>query len=90
MRKIDQLGFYIEDLWSKGFKLTDEEVHFIYFGKNSTNAPEWKVKMAIKETLRVQYSFDRSFFLSLLESLNKETIKTRKEASTMLRHRGLP
>ncbi|WP_226034737.1 DUF6123 family protein [Aquibacillus saliphilus] len=88
MKKSNRLAYYIEDLWTKGFKLTDEEVRFIYFGKNSTDAPEWKIMLALRITLRVQKSFDASFFLSLLELLNSDTIKTKKEANTALKDKG--
>ncbi|MCT2537329.1 DUF6123 family protein [Aquibacillus koreensis] len=88
MDRHDQLANYIEDLWAKGFKLTDEEIRFIYFGKRYTAAPDWKIKMALKLTLQIQLSFDRSFYISLLELLNKDSIQTNAEAREILRDKG--
>ncbi len=33
MKENEVLAYFLEHLWSKGFKLSDEEVQFIYFGK---------------------------------------------------------
>lgn len=74
------LAYYLEDLWSKGFKLSDEDVQFIYFGKNSTNATEWKTIIALRMTLKVQKSFDPSFFISVLEHVSRPHIKHKRQA----------
>lgn len=89
MIKSEQLGYYIEDLWSKGFKLTDEDIRFIYFGKKYTNASEWKTIISIEVTLQLKFTLDGSFFLSLLELLNKESITNKKEVKKLLRQKGL-
>ncbi|MDC3413002.1 DUF6123 family protein [Terrihalobacillus insolitus] len=88
MRK-HQLGYFIEDLWTKGFRLTDEDIRFIYFGKNSTNTPDWKVVLAMKTTLRFQQELDGSFFISILELLGDEAIDTTKDALLLLKEKGL-
>ncbi|CDQ19553.1 hypothetical protein SAMN05192559_104220 [Halobacillus karajensis] len=74
------LAYFLEDLWSKGFKLSDEDVQFIYFGKNSANAPEWKTIVAVKMTLKVQQTFDPSFFISILEHIAKTDITNKRMA----------
>ncbi|MDL4839734.1 DUF6123 family protein [Aquibacillus rhizosphaerae] len=84
----NKLANYIEDLWTKGFKLKDEEVQFIYFGKKFTGAPDWKVIYALKLTLQFQHTFNRSFYVSLLELLVKESIKTKREANDLLTEKG--
>ncbi|MFD2925756.1 DUF6123 family protein [Halobacillus naozhouensis] len=89
MRQKESLAYYLEDLWSKGFKLSDEDVHFIYFGKNSTNVEEWKVMLALKETLKFQHTFDPSFFISVLEHLSSPAITSKKTAYVALEERGL-
>lgn len=76
MNKDQTLADYIEYLWTKGFKLSDEQVYFIYFGKQSTNASDPLVQIAIETTLRVQRSFDGSFYISLLELLQENNITT--------------
>ncbi|WP_407268647.1 DUF6123 family protein [Radiobacillus sp. PE A8.2] len=88
MDNSNQLAYYIEDLWSRGFKLSDEDVHFIYFGKNSTRAPEWKIILSLQVTLRYQRAFDGSFFLSVLELLEKDFVKNRRQADSVLKRKG--
>ncbi|MBA2173927.1 hypothetical protein H0266_03340 [Halobacillus locisalis] len=83
------LAYYLEDLWSKGFKLSDEDIHFIYFGKNSTNASEWKTMIAVRSTLKYQHAFDPSFFIAILEQIARDSIKTKKQAYEVLEKRGL-
>ncbi|WP_181348357.1 DUF6123 family protein [Thalassobacillus sp. CUG 92003] len=83
------LGYYLEDLWSKGFKLSDEDVHFIYFGKYSINTPDWKVMIALKATLQFQQTFDPGFFIGILEHISHPEILTAKEAWLLLEEKGL-
>ncbi|MCP3030742.1 DUF6123 family protein [Halobacillus sp. A1] len=90
MKKTHSLAYYLEDLWSRGFKLSDEDVHFIYFGKNSTNVEEWKTILALKMTLKLQKKFDPSFYISVLEHISSSSITTRKQAYESLERRGLP
>ncbi|WP_226579203.1 DUF6123 family protein [Halobacillus litoralis] len=80
MNKKHALAYFLEDLWSKGFKLSDEHVQFIYFGKNSTNATEWKTVVAVRMTLKLQQSFDPSFFISVLEHIAKPHIVSKRQA----------
>ncbi|WP_138417057.1 DUF6123 family protein [Aquibacillus sediminis] len=88
MNNTYKLAHYLEDLWSKGFKLKDEEVRFIYFGKNYTNAHDWKIILAINVTISLQFDFDRSFFLSLLELFDENNIQTEQEAFKFLKQLG--
>ncbi|MYL48517.1 hypothetical protein GLV98_03445 [Halobacillus litoralis] len=74
------LAYFLEDLWSKGFKLSDEDVQFIYFGNNSSNAPEWKTIIAVNMTLKIQQSFDPSFFISILELISNSSITSKRKA----------
>ncbi|MFC0523224.1 DUF6123 family protein [Pontibacillus salicampi] len=89
MSQADQLGFFIEDLWTKGFKLTDRDVHFIYFGKNYTNAPDWLVIFAVKVTLQIQRKFDESFFIGVLEYIQQQRPKTKQQAWKALERKGI-
>lgn len=83
------LAYFLEDLWSRGFKLQDEDIRFIYFGKNSTNANEWKTIIAIKMTLKYQHEFDPSFFIGVLEHIAKPSLMTKKQVYQSLEERGL-
>ncbi len=87
--KRNKLGYFIEDLWTQGFKLTDENIRFIYLGKNSTNAEDWKVIKALKVTLQLKVEFDGSFYLSVLELLAHSTVRDAGEANHLLREKGL-
>lgn len=89
MKKKFSLAYDLEDLWSKGFKLSDEHVRFIYFGKNSINASEWKTIIAVRVTLTYQQSFDPSFFMSVLELITKPEIKTKRQVYACLEKKGL-
>ncbi|GEN53968.1 DUF6123 family protein [Halobacillus faecis] len=76
----ETLAYFLEDLWSKGFKLSDEDVQFIYFGNNSSHAPEWKTIVAVNMTLKLQQSFDPSFFISILELISNASITSKRMA----------
>ncbi|MFC7060400.1 DUF6123 family protein [Halobacillus seohaensis] len=89
MKQTDSLAYFLEDLWSRGFKLSDQDVRFIYFGKNSTNVEEWKTILALKMTLKFQQSFDPSFYISVLEHISSPTIASKKEVYQSLEERGL-
>lgn len=89
MRHNVTLGDYIEILWEKGFKLTDEEVQFIYFGKQYTDANDWLIIMAIKTTLQIQRQFDGSFYISLLELLQEKKVTTEKQAMKEFKIKGI-
>ncbi|RCW64957.1 DUF6123 family protein [Saliterribacillus persicus] len=87
--KTDQVALYLEDIWTKGFKLSDEEVRFIYFGRKFTNANYIQVKLAIQLTLAVQYTFDRSFYISLLELFHSNNIIYKKNALELMKKKGI-
>ncbi|WP_431799176.1 DUF6123 family protein [Halobacillus andaensis] len=88
MKQMQPLANYLEDLWTRGFKLSDEHVHFIYFGKNSTNTEDWKVIVALQITLKYQKKFDPSFYISVLELIGRETVTTKKHAYQALEKYG--
>lgn len=89
MNESELLAHFLEDLWAKGFKLSDEEVSFIYFCQKYTNAKASHAKFAIKQTLRLQMSFDRGFYISLLELFVKADVQSNQEAVTILKQNGL-
>ena len=67
---------YLHDLSGKGFQFQEDAIGFIYFGKHYTNAPDEIISTAIELTLKAQKGFDGSFYLSLLETLTVNKIKT--------------
>jgi hypothetical protein len=71
---------YLLYLRTKGFRIREDAVGFIYFGKNYTNASDELANTAIELTLKAQKEFDGSFYVSLLETLTANNIKTRHEA----------
>lgn len=77
MNKIEE---YLTYLQSKGFHLGEDAIGFIYFGKNYTNASDELTTTAIELTLKAQRDFDGSFYVSLLEMLVSNKVKSRKEA----------
>lgn len=83
------LGFFIEDLWTKGFRLTDKDIHFIYLGKHYTNSEDWLVILALKVTLQFQFRFVGSFFLGVLEYLSENQPSSRKEVWHLLEQKGI-
>ncbi|KAB8138444.1 hypothetical protein F9U64_04640 [Gracilibacillus oryzae] len=87
MNNSEIVAYYLENLWSKGFKLTDEEVRFIYFGMKYTNTSAKQVKIALSLTLQIQLSFDGSFYISLLELFHSNHVKTMKEARKLLQEK---
>jgi Family of unknown function (DUF6123) len=75
---------YVALLASKGFRLTDGDLHFVDFGRHYTDATETQVKIALEITLIQQLSFDGSYFIALLESFVKENVGTKKLAYDLL------
>jgi hypothetical protein len=67
-------------LENKGFKFGEDAIGFIYFGKRSVNVSDEIINTAIELTLKAQKRFDNSFYISLLETLHSNNIKTRQEA----------
>ncbi|MEK3990923.1 MULTISPECIES: DUF6123 family protein [Robertmurraya] len=80
---------YVSHLLDKGFLLKDDAIGFIYFGKNYTGASDELANVAIEVTLKAQKSFDGSFYVSLLEWLLSNQIKTKKEAYQFIREAEL-
>lgn len=77
MRTVEE---YLHYLQGKGFQLHEDAIGFIYFGKHYTNASDEIINTAIELTLLAQKRFDGSFYISLLETLTSNKIKTRKDA----------
>ncbi|ANX12487.1 hypothetical protein ABE41_010740 [Fictibacillus arsenicus] len=75
---------YVALLASKGFRLSDGDLHFIDFGRHYTEATESQVKIALEVTLIKQLSFDGSYFIALLESFVKEGVRSKKRAYKLL------
>ncbi|WP_456274937.1 DUF6123 family protein [Bacillus sp. AK031] len=71
---------FLIHLENKGFKFGEDAIGFIYFGKRSVNASDEIVNAAIEITLKAQKRFDNSFYMSLLETLYSNNIRTRKAA----------
>lgn len=80
---------YIKFLQSKGFQFQEDAVGFIYFGKQYTNASDELTNTAIELTLKAQKSFDGSFYVSLLEMLVSNKIKTRLEAMQFVKEKEI-
>jgi Family of unknown function (DUF6123) len=75
---------YVALLASKGFRLSDGDLHFIDFGRHYTEATESQVKIALEVTLIKQLSFDGSYFIALLESFVQENVRSKKRAYELL------
>jgi hypothetical protein len=80
---------YLHDLRGKGFQLHEDAIGFIYFGRHYTNAPDEIINTAIELTLKAQKGFDGSFYLSLLETLTANKIKTRNAALKYVKEKSL-
>jgi hypothetical protein len=80
---------YLHDLRGKGFQLQEDAIGFVYFGKHFTNAPDEIINTAIELTLKAQKGFDGSFYLSLLETLTANKIKTRNAALKYVKDKAL-
>jgi len=86
---MNNLEEYICRLSSKGFKLGEEEIGFIYFGKEMTSAPDWLANIAIEYTLKAQRRFDGGFYVSLLETFMNNKVSSRKEAYYLMGEYGI-
>ncbi len=80
---------YLLNLESKGFKFQEDSISFIYFGKKYTNATDEIVNLAIEITLKVQKTFDSSFYMSILEALQANNIHTWNAALDYLKTKGI-
>ncbi|KAB2338957.1 hypothetical protein F7731_01425 [Cytobacillus depressus] len=80
---------YLSFLQSKGFQFQEDAIGFIYFGKHYTNASDELINTAIELTLKAQKTFDGSFYVSLLEMLISNGIKTKHEAIQFVKEKEL-
>jgi len=81
------LGEYIEYLKGKGFRFQEDAIGFIYFGKKYTDSPDYLAQVAIEWTLKIQKTFEGSFYLSILEAMNEAKVKSKQEALQYLQKR---
>ncbi|WP_370876154.1 DUF6123 family protein [Neobacillus ginsengisoli] len=86
MRTVEEFLHYLQ---GKGFQFQEDAIGFIYFGKHYTNAPDEMINTAIELTLKAQKSFDGSFYVSLLETLMLNRIKSRKDAIKFVKEKEL-
>lgn len=77
VRTVDE---YLSFLNGKGFQFQEDALGFINFGKQYTNATDELVIVAIELTLKAQKQFEGSFYISLLETLIQNQVKTRNDA----------
>ncbi|MCM2531883.1 DUF6123 family protein [Neobacillus pocheonensis] len=86
MRTVEEFLHYLH---GKGFQFQEDAIGFIYFGKHYTNASDEMINTAIELTLKAQKSFDGSFYVSLLETLMSNKIKSRKDAIKFVKDKEL-
>ncbi|MGM7635317.1 DUF6123 family protein [Bacillus sp. Hm123] len=89
MKNRSSVASYLLRLEDKGFKFSDDQIAFIYFGQRSTDASDHLVTAAIEITLKAQKTFDGSFYLSLLERLKEKKITSRNMALEFAKERGI-
>lgn len=82
-------GEYISFLQEKGFKLGEDAIAFIFFGKQFTKASDQLVIWALESTLKMKQTFDGSFYLLLLERLIEENIQDKGELLSFMKRNGL-
>ncbi|MEK3886086.1 DUF6123 family protein [Bacillus sp. FSL K6-3431] len=87
--KYVDLEKYLLNLEDKGFKFKEDAISFIYFGKQLTGSSDKLVALAIELTLKNQKRFDGSFYLSLLETLKENNIRTSRQAYHFAENIGL-
>ena len=86
VRTVDE---YIDFLQGKGFQFQEDALGFIEIGKQYTNAPDELIITAIELTLKAQKQFEGAFYISLLEMLTANQIKTRKDAIHFVKKNNL-
>jgi hypothetical protein len=86
VRTVDE---YIDFLAGKGFQFQEDALGFIEVGKQYTNAPDELIITAIELTLKAQRQFEGSFYISLLETLTANQVKTRKDAIHFVKKNNL-
>ncbi|HEY4551926.1 MAG TPA: DUF6123 family protein [Bacillaceae bacterium] len=87
-KKEFNLEDFLLNLEDKGFKFREDAIAFIYFGKKSTGCSDILAAVSIELTLKLQKSFDGSFYLSLLETFMEKGITTRKQALDLFESLG--
>lgn len=88
--KYEQTVFeYLVFLETKGFLLGEDAKGFIAFGQGYTGCSDRIVNCAIEITLKVQCSFDGSFFISLLEEFSQHDVNTRSDARLLAEKMGV-
>lgn len=75
---------YLLFLQSKGFHLKEDVKGFIFYGQHLTNSSDALVILAIEATLKAQKRFDGSLFISILEELEINKIKSVSVAKKVL------
>ncbi|WP_071459911.1 DUF6123 family protein [Bacillus massilinigeriensis] len=83
------LDDFLYTLKSKGFQLGEDAIGFIYFGKHYTGQGDELINAAIEVTLKVQKTFDGSFYLSLLETFAANKITSKQEALQYIKENRL-
>lgn len=84
MTENEKVAYFLEHLWTKGFKLDDEEVNFIFFGMKYTNTSAKQVIVAISLTLQVQIEFNRSYYVRLLELFHENNITSMEQGKQLI------
>lgn len=87
--RIDSTGEFIQFLSSKGIHLTEDHIAFIYFGKKYTDSSDEVVNAAIETTLKVQIKFDASYYIALLEAMNRADVTNYFEAKRFVRKKKI-
>lgn len=75
---------YLLHLKTKGFHFKEDVKGFIFYGQHLTNSSDDLVVLAIEATLKSQKRFDGSLFISILEELETNQIKTPAVAKKLL------
>lgn len=80
---------YLSSLITKGFAVKEEDIGFIYFGKNYIDLDDHLTNLAIDSTLKVQRCFDGSFYIALLEAFKEENCTNYQEGLHLLQTKGI-
>lgn len=70
----------LRQLHDKGFRFGEEVREFLYFGKLSTNATDNQVLIAFTWTVKLQGTFDGSFYVNLLEQFVQGETQSEEQA----------
>ncbi|MGD6777453.1 DUF6123 family protein [Sutcliffiella horikoshii] len=80
---------YLQQLTAKGFKFGEDSLGFIEFGKHYTDSSDYLVNIAIEITLKAQKQFDGSFFVSFLEMIKQEQVRTKHAAFELAKEKKI-